>query len=240
MNKKFISQLSKFNLYLEPDALQKIDEYVEFITLRNQEQNLISKNSINNIYIDHIADSLSFALIDLEQYKLDDKFTLIDIGSGAGFPAIPISILYKNSQITMVESTRKKVSFINEAISKLNITTITVINERIETLAHKLEYRETYSICTARALSSTNTLLEYSLPLLKKDGIFVSYKTERDIKDINNTNNALIKLNGLFDKAINYQLEDKQILRKLMIFKKTGNTSNIYPRKPGIPAKNPL
>jgi len=233
-------QLDQFNITLDDNDYNKIDKLVEIITLKNKEINLVSKNSLQNIYIDHIADSLSFMLINLSEHNINSTFNLIDLGSGAGFPAILIALLYQNSQITMVESTSKKTNFIKETAEKLELTNISVINERIEILAHNTIYREAYNISTARALSSINTLLEYSLPFLKNDGILVAYKTERELNEINNTNKALLKLNGKFCKSINYKLIDKDLYRTLLIFKKTGTTDNKYPRDIGIPLKKPL
>ena len=104
MNSNFINQLQNFKLTLNTEDLKKIEELVQLVEIYNQEFNLVSKKSLSNIYNDHIADSLSIALIDLNEYNIDNTFSLVDIGSGAGFPGIPISILFKNSKITMEQA----------------------------------------------------------------------------------------------------------------------------------------
>lgn len=234
---KFQKQLEKYNLKLHEKQLTEISKYIELLLEANEKISLVSNATKENLYLDHMLDSLSFSLLNL---KIDTPFSLIDLGSGAGFPGIPVSILYPESSITLVESVTKKAQFLESVKNKLENNKLNVLNDRIELIAHNNQYRESFDFVTARALSNLNTLLEYALPFLKIGGLFVAYKTQKDLKSLKSLNKVLPLLGGKFEETIKYDLTGKDISRNLIVFKKVSAIPAKYPRKVGIPAKKPL
>lgn len=230
---------NKFNLSLTDKQASELEKYVDLIKETNAKFNLVSKSALENLYEEHIADSLSFGLLDLDDYNLTPEFSLIDIGSGGGFPAIPIAILYPESVVACLDSVGKKMNFLKEVSEKLS-RKLDIQNDRIENLARDKKYRELFDIVTARALSGLNVLLEYSIPFLKVGGILVAYKTQADADEIDKLQNVCKILGCEVDKIHYYDLDGKDLKRCLIVFRKTKPTNDKYPRSVGSPAKNPL
>lgn len=240
MNEIFQQQLKQFNLKLTDNNIDKLKSFCDLLIATNKKINLISKADIDNVLINHVADSLSFSLINLNEFSIGSEFTLIDIGSGGGFPAIPISILYPESKITMAESVNKKANFLKEVAASFPENNLSILPKRIEEIGQQIEHRGSYEIVTARALAQISVLLEYALPLLKLNGIFVSYSTEKNIEELSSLGYVLNILGGKLEKIINYNLIGKNLTRKLVIFKKVSTTPKEYPREIGIPSKKPI
>lgn len=240
MTNKFLKQLNNINLTLNEAQLNNLKQYCDLLIEANKKCNLVSNADFDTIMLEHIADSLSFNLVNLSNYNILDQFKMIDIGSGGGFPGIPIAILHPEGKITLTESIKKKCLFLEEVSKKMEYININVLSERIETLGHDENHREQYDIVTARAVANINTLIEYALPLLKVGGIFVSYKTESSLDDLKKINNALNILGGNVEEIINYDFIDKELKRTLIIIKKVKKTGPKYPREVGIPSKKPL
>lgn len=232
---------SYFSLNLNDEQINKLDNYCQILLETNKVMNLVSQTDSHSIYIEHIIDSLSFNLISLQEYFSDcESLTVCDIGSGAGFPAIPISIMYPEIHCTLIESIGKKAHFLRNTSEHLNLKNNTVLNERIETIAHNDLHRGKYNIITARALAKMSTLLEYAMPLLDINGIFVAYKTEKVYEELKDLGKVLTLLGGEIVQTINYEMDKKTLKRTLIIVRKHSITSEKFPRKPGIPTKKPL
>lgn len=240
MTTKFFQQLKNINLSLNETEQDNLNLYCNLLIEANKKCNLISNADFNTIMIEHISDSLSFSLVNLDQYNISKDFKMIDIGSGGGFPGVPIAILNPKATITLDESIKKKCLFLEEISEKIQHININVKADRIEILGHDIDHRESYDIVTARALANINTLIEYALPLLKIGGIFVSYKTESALADLKSINNALKLLGGEVSEIIEYDFIDKELKRNLIIIKKVKKTASKYPRQVGIPSKKPL
>ncbi|MGD9581213.1 MAG: 16S rRNA (guanine(527)-N(7))-methyltransferase RsmG [Vampirovibrionia bacterium] len=240
MNENFFSQLNNINLNLDENKLKLLKKYCDMVIEGNKKFNLVSNADFNTIMLEHIADSLSFSMVKINEYKIANNFKMMDIGAGGGFPGVPIGILNPDANITLTESINKKCLFLKEIADEFKDINFNVINERLEIVGNNSEHREKYDIVTARALSNINTLLEYALPLVKIGGIFVAYKTENTIDELKETSKALKILGGKVDNIIKYDFIDKDLKRALIIIKKVNKTNNKYPRQVGIPLKKPL
>ena len=165
---------------------------------------------------------------------------IIDIGTGAGFPGIPLAIFRNDLKITLLDSLNKRVSFLENAIKELGLKKCEAIHSRAEDLAHQAKYREAYDICVSRAVAALPVLCEYCLPFVRKGGYFVSYKAAESQEELKSAANAIKVLGGKLHTVQTVTLPDTDIIRKLIIIKKTDNTPKKYPRKAGTPAKSPL
>lgn len=223
----------KFALYginLTDEQNQQFNKYYDLLIKYNSMFNITAITEKEEVIVKHFIDS---AL----GYKKVLGENLIDIGSGGGFPALPLKILNSNLKVTLVEATGKKCNFLTAVVKELNLKNVTVINGRAEELAIKEEYREKFDICTARAVARLNILCEYCMPLVKKGGIFLSYKGE-GFEEEKECKNAVNILGGRVKEIYSYQLEGAK--RTLITIEKVDNTDKKYPRSNGKIRKNPL
>ena len=211
-------------------------KYIKIFKEYNSHTNLISKNDENVLFEKHIYDSLAFNLF-VKKYQEPEK--LMDIGTGGGFPSIPLALLYDNIKIFAVDSTIKKIKFINEAKDELLLDNIKTAASRIEDLPAEL--KSTFNVVTSRALGALSIILEYAAPFLKVGGYFVAYKSLDSENELLIAENAMRVLNMNLIDIIEYKLPLKENYdRKLLVFKKQSEISPIYPRKYNIIKKNPL
>lgn len=240
-NKLFFKDIINEGLFLnlEDVDIDKLIRFEELFKNYNLHTNLMSKNDLNIIFEKHIYDSLSFGLF-LKKYSFYHKITkVMDIGTGGGFPSIPIGICYNNLDILAIDSISKKIEFINQTIRDLNIENLKTKCIRIENLPYDL--KNSYDIVTSRALAPLNILLEYAIPFVKKDFYFVAYKGKHIKDEIFLAKNALKKLNAEIIDIINYDLPlETDYKRNLLIIKKTKETSSQYPRCYSNIKNNPL
>lgn len=224
MNKEeFIKELAKLDINLTDNQLQELEEYYNLLVEENKKYNLTSITNKEDVYLKHFYDSLTISKI----IKLDNQ-SICDIGTGAGFPGLVLKIAYPNTHITLLDSTLKKCNFLNMVIDKLQLKNIEVVNDRAEIYTHN--NREKYDIVTSRAVAPLKHLLEYSIPLLKVNGLFISMKGNIE-KEIINIDNYEKKLSiELIDK-IEFKLPKENSIRTLIKYKKKTKTDIIYPRK---------
>ena len=168
------------------------------------------------------------------------KFTMIDVGTGAGFPGIPLAILFPEAKFTLMDSLNKRIKFLNEVILQLGLTNVETVHSRAEDLARNAKYREQYDYAVSRAVANLSTLSEYCLPFVKPTGNFVSYKSERLSEELVAAEKAISILGGTVKDQIDFQLPESDIYRNLLIIEKIKPTSKKYPRKAGLPSKEPL
>lgn len=230
-NKLFFQEIVNKGLFLNLEDIQldKLIRFEELFKNYNLHTNLMSKNDLNIIYEKHIYDSLSFSLF-LKKYS-QDKTTLkvMDIGTGGGFPSIPLSVCFNNLDILAIDSTTKKIEFINQIIKELAIENLKTKCIRIENLPYDL--KNSFDIVTSRALAPLNILLEYAIPYVKIDSYFVAYKGKQYEEEIILAQNALNKLNAEIVDIFDYELPlETDFKRNLLIIKKTKETPNQYPR----------
>lgn len=220
----------KFNVKVSDEQLKKFEKYYELLIFYNEKFNITNITEKQEVFVKHFIDSV------LGVDKICGK-TLIDVGSGGGFPAIPLKIMKEDLSVTMLEATGKKCTFLNAVISELGLKDIRVINGRAEDLAKDNNYRESFDVCTARAVARLNTLCEYCMPFVKVNGSFVAYKANA-IEEIDEANNAIKILGGKLKEIYTYNLEDAN--RTLVTVEKIKNTDKKYPRGNGKERKNPL
>ena len=223
MNKEqFISELKKINIKITDDMLSKLDEYYKILVEENSKYNLTAIIEESSVYLKHFYDSLSIIKI----IDLNNQY-LLDIGTGAGFPGLVLKIVFPNLKIDLLDSTNKKCLFLQKVIDKLNLKGINVINARAEEYAQ--DNREKYDIVTSRAVAPLKHLLEYSIPVLKIDGQFISLKSNIE-EELKNINNYYLKLHLSNEEIIQFELPYESSLRTLYKVTKQKVTPLIYPR----------
>ena len=184
----------------------------------------------------HFLDSLTgVRLVDFSKVE-----TLIDLGTGAGFPGIPLKIMFPKMKVTLADSLNKRVNFLNNVIEQLELNKITAIHGRAEDLARKPEYREQFDVCASRAVANLATLSEYCIPFVKTKGYFLSYKGPDADREVQEAKNAIERMGGRFEKSDHFSLPPYQDERVLVLIQKEKPTPKKYPRQAGTPAKKPI
>ena len=211
-------------------------KYIEAFKTYNSHTNLISKNDEEFLFEKHIFDSLALNLF-IQKYSEPNK--LMDIGTGGGFPSVPLAILYKNMGIFAVDSTTKKINFIKKIKDYLKLENLNPIVSRIENLSSQM--KESFDVVTTRALGALPLVLEYAVPYLKVGGYFVAYKSLDSENELQQAQNAMKVLKVELVDIIDYKLPLKEnFVRRLLVFKKVGKTPSIYPRAYNVMKKAPL
>lgn len=230
--------LEVFNIFLNEKQIHQFYNYYELLKEWNSFMNLTSIIEFDEVLKKHFVDSLSLikAVPDISQ----KDYNLIDVGTGAGFPGIPLKIVYPDLKITLLDSLNKRVQFLNEVINKLELKHITAIHGRAEDYAKPDKLRESFQLCVSRAVANLATLSEYCIPFVKKGGYFISYKSEKVTEEFECAKSAIHLLGGKFEKQIEFLLPDSDIYRNLFVIKKVSVTPAKFPRKAGIPSKEPL
>lgn len=231
-------KLEKLELNFNNSEEKLFNSFIALFKEYNEKVNLISKNDVNYLFEKHIFDSLSFNLF-YEKYIKNKNLKLLDIGTGGGFPAIPVSLKYKNINVTALDSINKKINFIKYAKETLDIKNINPTCSRVEDLP--LNLKSSYDVVTSRAMAELRVILEYAMPYVKVGGYFVAYKSIKTEEEITNAKNALKLLNSKVVDIIEYSLPiEEENKRYLIIIKKEKDVPSSYPRKNGLPKKKPL
>jgi len=225
---------AEFNIDLQNEHVQKFWDYKELLIEWNKKINLTAIEDDREVVIKHFVDSLSV----LKHIK-DEEQKIIDVGTGAGFPGIPIGIVYKNANIVLLDSLDKRIKFLNEVISRLELKKVTAVHGRAEDMGVKEEYREKFDVAVARAVASLPVLLEYCLPFVKVDGLFIAMKGS-SIDEVKESGRALSELGGEIVDIKEFVLPFTDAKRNIILIKKFRHTPTKYPRKAGKPSKIPL
>lgn len=233
-------EVEKIDIQLDNKQLEQFLIYYELLVEWNRVMNLTAITEYKEVVQKHFVDSLSvIRAVDIERLQSESK-SVIDIGTGAGFPGIPIKIAFPKLEITLLDSLNKRIRFLNTVIERLELENIATIHGRAEDYAKQDKYREQYDVCVSRAVANLSTLSEYSLPFVKTGGYFISYKAENAEEEIENSKRAIVLLGGKVEKIIKFNLPDTDIRRAIIKIRKQNPTSKKYPRKSGIPSKEPL
>ena len=236
MTDRFKSELDKIGITLTDDQKKQFDQYYRLLVEWNKVMNLTGITEYDEVNLKHFIDSLSIVrVIDMNSVK-----RMVDVGTGAGFPGIPLKIAFPDTEILLLDSLNKRVKFLNEVISQLGLKKITAVHGRAEELAKNKSYREGFDLCVSRAVANLSTLCEYSLPFVWISGSFVSYKGEYSENEIHQAENAVDILGGKISKIDKFKLPGTDIGRSLIKIDKIKKTPGKYPRKAGLPAKEPL
>ncbi len=223
---------------LTKQELLQFCDYEKLFKFYNAHTNLISKNDENVFFEKHIYDSLCLSVF-FNKYRIPENIKLLDVGTGGGFPSVPLSIVYPEMQIYPVDSVAKKIGFIELVQKELRLENLHPLCKRVEDLNR--DFKNSFDVVTSRAVAALNVLLEYTVPFAKTGGYFAAYKSKNAAQEIAQAANASDVLKCEFLESISYNLPlEQDYTRELLIFKKNRNTSKDYPRKSGQAKKNPL
>lgn len=225
---------NEIGLEFTKEQLDKFFKYMNLLLEWNEKINLTAITEPEEVILKHFIDSLT-----ISKYIEKDK-TLADVGTGAGFPGIALKIYRNDLKITLVDSLNKRINFLNEVIKELDLKEIETVHSRIEDFGKNKEYREKFDYTTARAVANLSVLSEYLIPIAKISGQCICMKGSNIEEELNNSKNAIKILGGKIQKVKEFNLPKSDITRNVIIIKKIKNTPAKYPRKAGIPAKEPL
>lgn len=230
------NEIEKLGLNVSERQAEQFCRYYEMLIERNQVVNLTAITEFGDVVRKHFADSLSIVYIK----NMDNTENLIDIGTGAGFPGIPIKIMFPHVKVVLLDSLRKRVDFLNELTAKLGLANVEAVHGRAEDYARPGQMRECFDLCVSRAVANLSTLSEYCLPYVKVGGEFISYKSGNADDELIAAESALFLLGGKMDRKESFLLPDSDIRRTLIRIKKMSGCPKKYPRKSGTAAKSPL
>lgn len=232
----FKKETADLGIILTDEQIQQFITYYEMLVEKNKVMNLTGITEFDEVLKKHFVDSLAITrVMDLSKVE-----RILDIGTGAGFPGLPIKIAFPHVKVTLLDSLKKRLLFLDEVIAEIHLQDIRTLHGRAEDFARKKEYRETYDLCVSRAVANLATLSEYCLPYVKKEGCFVSYKSGKIQDELAESKGAIFLLGGTLEDTVKFSLPDSDIERSFVVVKKVKNTPGKYPRKAGLPSKEPL
>jgi len=228
--------IEKTGLLLTDNQIMQFEKYYEMLIETNKIMNLTAITDRNEVIEKHFVDSL----LCIKAIDLNIINSLIDVGTGAGFPGIPLKIAFPHLQVTLMDSLNKRVGFLQEVIEELNLENIIAVHDRAEDMARKPEYREQFDLCVSRAVANLAVLSEYCLPFIKTGGAFLSYKSGKVAEEISEAEKAIEILGGKTEKIEQFYLPGTDVERSIVVIRKENPTPEKYPRKPGAALKKPL
>lgn len=236
MSNIFEEALKNLEISLTEKQKEQFENYYQMLIEKNKVMNLTAITEYEEVMIKHFADSLSIVKV----CDMSKPLRLIDLGTGAGFPGIPIKIVFPHIEVVLLDSLNKRIKFLNEVIETLGLSKITAIHGRAEDFAKQAKYRESFDLCVSRAVANLSTLSEYCIPYIRVGGIFVSYKSGEIENEVEDSKKSIHILGGKVDNLIKFKLADTEIERSFVKIKKISKTNKKYPRKAGLPSKEPL
>lgn len=236
MDQIFEKKLAEIGLSLNSDQYDKFNRYYKLLVEWNKVMNLTGITEYNEVVEKHFIDSLSIVkAIDMKKVH-----KLIDVGTGAGFPGIPLKIAFPHLNVTLLDSLNKRILFLDKVTDELDLGQVSSIHGRAEEYAHLEKYREYYDMAVSRAVANLSSLSEYCLPFVRVGGIFVSYKSGDIEEEMENAKKAITILGGKEKDVIRFTLPETDIRRSLVVIKKKNRTGKKFPRKVGLPTKDPI
>lgn len=228
--------LKELNLELSEIQKKQFLDFYEYLIEKNKVMNLTGITDFEEVLVKHFLDSLMVAkVIDMAHVN-----SMMDIGTGAGFPGVPVKIMFPSVKSVLLDSLNKRVKFLEETFALLKMSDISAIHGRAEEFAKNKAYREQFDLCVSRAVSNLATLSEYCLPYVRKGGVFLSYKSGKVQEEVEEAAKAISILGGKVKDVMYFSLPGSDIERSLVVIEKVKNTPGKYPRKAGTPLKEPI
>ena len=238
MIKEFSNELlekaKKIHIILTQEQVEQFYRYMQLLVEWNEKMNLTAITEQKEVILKHFIDSIS-----INKY-IKDVEKVIDVGTGAGFPGIPLKIINKEVSFTLMDSLNKRITFVQEVSNMLYLDKIECLHARAEELSSNVRYREQYDIVTSRAVARLSTLLEYMLPFVKEGGKCICMKGSHFEEELEESKKAIEVLGGELETVEHFVLPDSDIERNIIVIKKVRNTPKKYPRKAGVPSKQPI
>ncbi|WP_442956501.1 16S rRNA (guanine(527)-N(7))-methyltransferase RsmG [Paenibacillus sp. YIM B09110] len=234
--KWFTSRMEESGITLSPHQLEQFDTYFRLLVEWNEKMNLTGITERDAVYEKHFYDSASLSFF----VNIDKVERIADIGSGAGFPSIPLKICFPHLKVTIVDSLNKRIQFLNFLVEQLGVSDVSCVHGRAEDIAKLPEHRDSYDLVTARAVARLNVLNEFCLPFVRKSGLFAAMKGSQSEEEVREASFSLRELKAKIKAQHQLQLPNEQSERHIVIIEKLDATPRKYPRKAGTPLKQPL
>ena len=231
---KLTHLLKQIKIDINDKQAEKFYKYMELLLEWNEKINLTALTEQDDIILKHFVDSLTIL------NYINENETIVDVGTGAGFPGIPIALLNTTNKITLVDSLNKRINFLNEVKKELDIENIETVHSRAEDFGQNKSYREHFDIAVSRAVANLSVLAEYLIPLVKVGGKIICMKGSDIEEELNSAQFAICELGGEIKEVKEFYLPETDMKRNIIIIEKVKNTDKKYPRKAGIPSKQPL
>lgn len=232
----FVQSLEELGLEITSEQMEQFIEFYEFLVEKNKVMNLTGITEFHEVIVKHFVDSLSIVkIIDMNSVN-----RMIDMGTGAGFPGMPIKIMFPHIHVVLMDSLNKRIKFLEEASQICGLKDISFVHGRAEGLGQNKEYREKFDLCVSRAVANLSTLSEYCMPFVTVGGNFVCYKSGNSDEEINSAKNAIEILSSKIDDRKDFVLPGSDFSRTLLKINKVKKLAKTYPRKAGTPSRNPL
>lgn len=228
--------IEDIGLKCSDETIDKFSKYREILVEWNQKMNLTGIEEEKEVYIKHFLDSVAA----VKKGYIKDGMSIIDVGTGAGFPGLPLRICLENSKVTLLDSLNKRINFLSEVCTNINIDDIELIHGRAEDFGKDEKYREQYDIATARAVAGLPILMEFCVPFIKVGGYFVCLKGPNADTELEESRKAMEVLGLEFVEKIDVELPEIELKHNIVVFKKVNSTPAKYPRKAGKPVKTPI
>lgn len=227
---------SDIGYHILDQQMNQFNDFYEMLVEKNKVMNLTAITEYDEVVLKHFIDSI----VIYKRISEDNVESIMDVGTGAGFPGIPLKILFPEIRLTLLDSLNKRILFLNEVIHNLGLENIECIHGRAEDIGHLPEYREQYDLTVSRAVANLSSLSEYCIPFVRVGGKFISYKSGNIDDELNDAKTAIHLLGSGIEDVEKYTLPDSDMQRSIVVIRKEKKLNNKYPRKAGMPAKQPL
>ncbi|BCJ96952.1 ribosomal RNA small subunit methyltransferase G [Anaerocolumna cellulosilytica] len=236
-NINLLSELAeKIGVSLSEQQIKQFNRYYDMLIEKNKVMNLTAITDYEEVIYKHFIDSLSL----IKVYDISQQKSVLDMGTGAGFPGIPLKIAFPSLSVTLLDSLNKRVVFLSDVIADLDLVNIRAVHGRAEDFGKNPDYRENFDLCVSRAVAKLTTLAEYCIPYIKKEGYFIPYKSGNIEGEVEEAKKAIKVLGGNLEKVAVFQLPETDIERSFVVIKKNNITPKRYPRTAGKPVKEPI